>query len=695
VRAALACLAVGSLVACGGGGGGGAAPGPKQPVGPAIDPATAQQGASDLITEIYDTLGRGNKDSVFTLLENTLIVFGPRGGDMLGTRADALVALGQVVDPKAKKNLAITSDKIDVIAGPGGHSAIAFDPAILNGQPHAILAVLDNTNDLWLVGTVAIAHTPTEAQLKAELAKDAVVPPAATGIRKLDPAARPAVEKFQRGLLDQASWGEELASHKDAIVIGPTGGEVARGKQAIRELWRKRVDARTRAAVAGEITAAVTGDGQLAWVSAPITRVEGEGTQPLPLRAFAVYQRDGGDWKLLALEESIAFSTPGAGASFKRFLPPRPVEPKAPEVIAARPKDGGSGKGKAEAAKDRPEDRKGKPALAAAEPKRKKQPEVEEAPRKKEKAPEKQEPEKKVTAKEARADDADESPRRKKKKRSFGRSDDDGADAPKQEPEKKVTAKEARADDADESPRRKRKKRSFGRSDDESAVEESPKKQKPARAEADEESPRKRSRAKAEADEESPKKKQKLARAEDAEEESPKKKGKAKAEPEAEAETPRKKSKSKSKSEDAEEASPKKKKVAKSEDAEEASPKKKKVAKSEDAEEASPKKKKAKAEADEESPKKKLAKTEEEEAPKKKAKTEDVEETPKKKAKAKAEVEATEEAPKKKAKAKAEVEATEEAPKKKAKAKAEDAEEAPKKKKKPAAEAEDEVEVID
>src|SRR5262249_23918656 len=108
VRAALACLAVGSLAACvgQGGGGGGAAAKPKVAVGPAIDAKEAQQGASDLVVEIYETLGRGNTDSLFTLLNDSLIVFGPRSTDMLGTRADALVAIGQVANPKAKKKLA-------------------------------------------------------------------------------------------------------------------------------------------------------------------------------------------------------------------------------------------------------------------------------------------------------------------------------------------------------------------------------------------------------------------------------------------------------------------------------------------------------------------------------------------------------------------------------------------------------------
>lgn len=475
MRAALACFLVGSLVACGGGGGGGGGGKPKGPVGPAIDAKEAEQGASDLITEIYDTLGRGNKDSLFTLLDDSLIVFGPRSTDMLGTRADALVALGQVVDPRAKKTLEIGSGKLEVVAAPGGRSAWAFDIATINGQPHTVMAVLTNANDLWLVDAVAVARTPAAPQLKAQLAKDAVAPPGGAGTKKVDPDARSAIEKFQRGLLDQRAWGEELASRTDAVVIGPTAGEVTRGKKQIKALWKKRVDAKTRAAISGEITAAVTDDGQLAWVSAPITRVEGEGTQPLPLRAFAVYVQDGGEWRLIALHESLALGEPGSGAGFKKILPPRPVEPKPAEVIADKPKDKGKGKGKGETAKDR-----------------------------------KAKAKKRARVKESKADDRDEQPkRRKKKRRTFAGSDDDGDDEPKKkakadddEPKKKKKKRRfVRADeDDDEQPKKKKKKkRTFARSDDEE--DEQPKKKAKATA-ADEDQPKKKKKKPADDDDE-------------------------------------------------------------------------------------------------------------------------------------------------------------------------------------------------
>ena len=562
MRAALACFAVASLVACSGQSGG--AVKPKRPVGPAIDAAEARKGASDLVTEIYETLGRGNKDSLFTLLDDSLMVFGPRRADMLGTRADALVALGQVVDPKTKKQLAIESSKLEVITAPGGRSALAIDTASINGHPHTVMAVLTNSNDLWLVEAVAVAETPTEPQIKAELAKDAVVPPGAAGAKKIDPNARLAVEKFQRGLLDQAAWGTELSGRADAIVVGPMAGEITRGKKDIRAMWKKRVDGKTRAALSGEITAAVTDDGQLAWVSAPLTRVEGEGTQPLPLRAFAVYVNAGGDWKLFALHESVALGEPGSGAAFKKILPPKPVEEKPPEVIAAsKPKeqDKGRDKGQAEAPK-------AKVAKKASRDEETAKPEPEK-PKKikqdKAKSEEDEAPKKKKLAKAAEEDD--EAPKKKKKKRAFFR--DDEGDASDEAPKKKSKSKAKGAEEEEEAPKKSKSKSKAKAAESEAKAEEeeAPKKSKSkakaaeSEAKAEEEAPKKSKAKAAKGDAESEAK---------AEEEAPKKsksktaKGDAESEAKAEEEAP-KKSKSKSKAK-AEEEAPKKKPAAADED---------------------------------------------------------------------------------------------------------------------------------
>jgi len=301
------------------------------PVGPAVDERKAERDAKGLVVEIYDTIGRGKTDSLFSLLSERLVVFGPRQTDAMATRADALVALGKFVDPRAKKHTALHSGGLDVVTSPGGHSAWAFDVVSLGGQRLAVTAVLSNSDDIWAVSAAALAETPTGKQVKVEAARDAIVPPGAAGAVAVDPSAAAAVERFKKGLIDQQLWGDDLTSRSDAIVAGPTAGDVSRGKQAITRLWKARMRSKVREAISGETTAAMTADAQLVWISAPVTRVADD-EDPMPLRIFAVYEKDGAGWKMIALHEALAFGEPGAGAPFKKILPPAPPPPEPPKV---------------------------------------------------------------------------------------------------------------------------------------------------------------------------------------------------------------------------------------------------------------------------------------------------------------------------------------------------------------------------
>jgi len=146
-----------ALAACGGG-----AAKPAAPVAePAVDERTAEKDAKGLVVEIYRTLDRGKTDSMFSLLSDPLIVFGPRRSDAMTTRADALVALGKIIDPKAKRRAQMRSSGLAVVVSQGGHSAWAFDVVNFEGQSIAVTAVLSNTADLWAVNAAAIGAVPT------------------------------------------------------------------------------------------------------------------------------------------------------------------------------------------------------------------------------------------------------------------------------------------------------------------------------------------------------------------------------------------------------------------------------------------------------------------------------------------------------------------------------------------------------
>src|SRR5678816_1343391 len=110
------------------------------------------------------------------------------------------------------------------------------------------------------------------------------------------------IRDSKKGLGDLEVWGDDLASRSESIVIGPSEGDVTKGKKDIAKLWKKRTKANMRHASAGEITAATTPDGQLAWVTAPVVRFADD-EDPLPLRLLGVLEKSGGDWKLIALQE--------------------------------------------------------------------------------------------------------------------------------------------------------------------------------------------------------------------------------------------------------------------------------------------------------------------------------------------------------------------------------------------------------
>src|SRR5439155_191452 len=85
---------------------------------------------------------------------------------------------------------------------PGGHSAWASDVVSVGGQRIAVTAVLSSSDDLWAASAAMLAETPTGKQVRAEAARDAIVPPGAAAAAKLGPGAGDAVERLKKGLVD-------------------------------------------------------------------------------------------------------------------------------------------------------------------------------------------------------------------------------------------------------------------------------------------------------------------------------------------------------------------------------------------------------------------------------------------------------------------------------------------------------------
>ncbi len=320
-------VAVALVAACGGGGGGGSAE-PKQPT---VDEAKAEKDAKGLVREIYQTLNRSaNTDGLMPLLAEPLVVFGPRRSDAHATRSDALVAMRAVLDERGKdKNPSLASGSLAVVASPGGLSAFAVDVVNVDGSPMAMTAVLANEDDFWVVVAASLARMPAMRTVRQKLEADAVVPPAMAAPAKVTDQAEDAAGRFKRGLADPSSWADDLAKRSDAVVIGPAAGEITKGKKAVAAMWKKRAKANVRYAAAGDIAAATTPDGKLAWVTLPAVQFADD-DEPLPLRLFGVYERTGDSWQLVALQEALAIDEPGAGANFKKVTPPAVKEEPPP-----------------------------------------------------------------------------------------------------------------------------------------------------------------------------------------------------------------------------------------------------------------------------------------------------------------------------------------------------------------------------
>jgi hypothetical protein len=278
------------------------------------------------------------------LLAEPLIVFGPRRTDQLSTRTDTLVALRTKFDAMGKDaKPSVKTGDLSVNAAKGGNSAWVVDVMDVEGKPMSAMLVLSNEDDFWIVVAASVAHTPSMKQVRSELKQDAIVPPGMPGIEKVTDSAEGAVERFKSGLADPTPWADDMSKSDDAIVVGASEGDVTRGKDEVAKLWKKRSKVNVRHATAGEMTAATTTDGQLAWVTVPVVRFADD-DDPIPLRLFSVFAKSEGAWQMIALQEALAIDEAGVGANFKKLTPPSvkaeepPPKPKQDDKKAKKKK---------------------------------------------------------------------------------------------------------------------------------------------------------------------------------------------------------------------------------------------------------------------------------------------------------------------------------------------------------------------
>ncbi len=316
-----------------GGACGGSAAKPSSPAAQTAD--RARQDATAVVDEGYRALKSGNTDDLLSLLSDEVVVIGPGPSDVMRSRADAVLALREVIDSRKKTKFSSASLRLAIAAG--GRSAYAVDKLTIGGKAVVAAALIDGAAATWRVTAVALAPPVSAAAKKKAAAAGTLTAPAATGEVPIGDGGAGPTKALASGLEDVAGWVSALADEPDALVIG-ADGTVASGKKAIERA------AKQWGAVALEpssaIASVVTGDGKLALVTclaqrqgkaakaepgepaaagksgkakAPLARKPAKPSAlepPHTVRVTAILKNAGGEtWQLAMFQEASAVAT--------------------------------------------------------------------------------------------------------------------------------------------------------------------------------------------------------------------------------------------------------------------------------------------------------------------------------------------------------------------------------------------------
>ena len=256
-------------------------------------PSDASNDVRGVVQEAYGSLGHGNREGILPLLADRVHAVGPGAGDLVDQRSDCVVGLTGMFPADRKHKIA--SHALRAIVSPGGASAFVSDQLDVDGVPYAASAVMEQQGGVWVASAIVVARA-----LPASRQAGAPLPPI---VGAIDPAAKAAVDAFTKGAAQPALFVDQLADGPEVVAIGPGPKDLVRGGAAIHKAWKKARKKHPTLAIDGKLAAGATPDGQLAWVHANVTR-GGDGAQPSVRRAFYVYAKDAGGWRLIAAHES-------------------------------------------------------------------------------------------------------------------------------------------------------------------------------------------------------------------------------------------------------------------------------------------------------------------------------------------------------------------------------------------------------
>ena len=310
--------------------------------------AGRREGRADLVQELYEDIGHGNTDSMQALLDPEADRAARAAARRCGRQLlpDAILAIGMHADAKAQAAAAaLKSAALGVF--PLGRRALRVGlPDRARRERRALGRdgwLMSGTNELWSLDAAQLAATPVMATMKsgASSATRSCRPRRGVTVVEADASAAGAVEKFQKGLGDPHAWAADLeggalpitrsssappAGAGHARQEGHQGRTVEEAHQGEHARDARRRDQRRRDA---RPTACST------WVSAPIMRAE-DGEDPMPLRAFAVFERAGTSWNLIGLQESVAVDAPAPVRRSRSSRRPRWWRRRRPRMTRSR-----------------------------------------------------------------------------------------------------------------------------------------------------------------------------------------------------------------------------------------------------------------------------------------------------------------------------------------------------------------------
>jgi len=276
---------LGSLAACAG-----------QSVAPeavSADHDAQQEAASNArssVMDVYRSIRRGKVDTSQSLLASDAFAVGPRAGDVYTTRTDVVLAVTSVFDAGDRHKLG--SKGLVAEASVTGKSAWTLDRVDIDRQSYTAVSVLAEIDEIWYVVALHVgAMTPGSTE--GELA------PLAGGVVG---GAEAVVELVRAGAQSPLVFLDQLSEHDKVTVVGPGKSDHLRGARKIKKKWthKRRPQAPEPFTLLGGVRAGVTPDGGLAWVVANTRAGDG----PLHRMMF-VYERDGENWRLVAMQDSV------------------------------------------------------------------------------------------------------------------------------------------------------------------------------------------------------------------------------------------------------------------------------------------------------------------------------------------------------------------------------------------------------